>query len=88
MVPAPEQEADAEKGRAVSGDERVSEFRDGRETGQVSVESKPESLAACVAQGQETGLGGAGNMSIGGNAGSCADSIKTSALEYAPIELV
>ena len=56
-----------EKGRSVGGDERVSLFGDARETGQISVESKPESLAASVAQGQETGLGGAGNMSIEGN---------------------
>ena len=47
------------------GDERVSQFRDGRETGQFSVEREPESLAARVAQGQETGLGGTGLMSVG-----------------------
>src|SRR5580658_4486061 len=47
------------------GDERISQFRNGRKTGQISVESEPESLAARVVQGQETGLGGAGAMSIG-----------------------
>ena len=47
------------------GDERVSQLRDARETGQISVESEPESLAARMAQGPETGLGGAGAISIG-----------------------
>jgi len=46
------------------GDERVDEFRDCRETGQTSVESEPEALAARMGQGQETGLGSGGVMSI------------------------
>ena len=49
------------------GDEGVSPLRDRGETGQMAVEREPESLAARVAQGQETGLGGAGAMSVGRN---------------------
>ena len=47
------------------GGERVSPLRDGRETGQLSIEGEPESFAARVAQGQETGLCGACVMSVG-----------------------
>ena len=53
------------EGGTMRGDERVGPFRDGRETGQISIESEPESFAARVAQSYETGLGGAGVMSIG-----------------------
>ncbi len=47
------------------GDEGVSQFRDGREARQFSVEREPDSLAARVAQGQEAGLGGARALSVG-----------------------
>src|ERR1700733_5440837 len=47
------------------GEEGVSPFRDGRETRQLSVKREPDSLAASVAQGQETSLGGARALSVG-----------------------
>ena len=67
VVPAPQKQADAVKGRAVRGDERVNQFRDGSEARQFPVERQPESLAARVAQDEEAGLGGAGTMSVGCN---------------------
>ena len=67
VVPAPEHEACSMEGGTMRGDERVSPFGDGGETGQMAVESEPESFAGRVAQGQETGLGGAGAAPIGGD---------------------
>ena len=55
------------EGGTMRGDERVSSLGDGGETGQMAVESEPESLAGRVAERQETGLGGAGAMPIGGD---------------------
>src|SRR5271154_7020181 len=51
----------------MGGDERVSPFRERRETGQMAVEREPESLAGRMAQGQETGLGCAGATSVWGD---------------------
>ena len=65
VASAPQEKAQAEEGRAVPGDKGVSEFGDGRETGQVPIESEPESLAGRMAERQETGLGGAGAPAIG-----------------------
>src|SRR5208283_710658 len=55
------------EGGTMRGDERVGPFRDGRETGQMAVESEPESFAGRVAERQETGLGGAGAALVGGD---------------------
>ena len=44
VVPAPQQQADAISGRAVRGDEGVSQFRNGGEAGQLSVEREPDPL--------------------------------------------
>src|ERR1700679_3832567 len=41
------------------GDEGVHPFRDGRESGQSSIERQPECLAARMAESQEAGLGAA-----------------------------
>ena len=65
VVPAPQQETDAEECRAAPGDIGVSKFGYGRETGQVSVESEPESFAARMGKRQETGLSAAGAPAVG-----------------------
>ena len=65
VAPAPQEKAQAEEGRAAPGDKGVSKLGDGRESGQVSIESEPESFAARVAERQETCLGGAGAPAIG-----------------------
>ena len=65
VIPAPQHEADAEEGRAAPGDKGVSKLRDRRETGQVAVESEPESFAARMGQRQETGLGAARAPAVG-----------------------
>ena len=49
VVPAPQEQADAEECRAVRGGEGVSPFRHGSEAGHMLVESEPESLAGRVA---------------------------------------
>src|SRR5215469_8740941 len=51
----------------MSGDERVGPFRGGRETGNTTVESKPESSAGRVAEREETGLSRADATPVGGN---------------------
>jgi len=60
------------KGRSVRGDKCVNQFRDNRETRQFSVQHEPKALAARVAQGQKTGLGGTGTMSVGRDELHCA----------------
>src|SRR5262249_22276555 len=59
VVPAPQHEAHAEERRAAPGDKGVAKLRDGRETGKISIEREPESLAARVGQRQETRFGAA-----------------------------
>ena len=55
------------EGGAMGGDEGVSAFGDGRETGQVAVECKPEPPAGRVAEREKTRLGGAGATPVRGN---------------------
>ena len=64
VVLAPQEKAHAVEGWAVRGGERVSPFRDGRESRHMLVEREPESLAARVAQGQEARLCGAGAIAV------------------------
>jgi hypothetical protein len=67
VIPSPQEQADAVERRAVCSGEGIGELRDCCESGQFSVERKPQRLAARVAQRQEARLSGARHSSVGGN---------------------